>query len=235
MLYIVNLCFYSETRLLGTVWCGPLYFEYCPKVSSTLVGSLQEMCPNSMSCLYLLIKTDMCCIRKWEFENLCTSPYLIYMIKNWVERGWTEMPWFSCCPEASYNVFVKFHILPMALHRLSLCKAEARTWKGLSQWEQEIVLHSLTRLAPESTVFSKDLQVCRTSLFKAKCSLNSFSWPWLGGWSFYYLAWITSPSGIVVPKRAVLVLTSHGKTSQWVLFMNVKKNLFCTDSFPFCN
>lgn len=44
------------------VW--PLYFKCCQKVSDTSVGSLQEMGPNSMTCLSLCIETDVCYIRK---------------------------------------------------------------------------------------------------------------------------------------------------------------------------
>lgn len=63
----------------------------------------------------------------------------------------------------------------MALHRLPVQGVGPNWERTVPVREQEVVLHSLTRLAPESTVFSKGLQVCRTFLFKAEYSLNSFS------------------------------------------------------------
>lgn len=68
--------------------------------------SLEEMCPNRVTYPSLLIKTVMCIIlgseslKKSSPFLMCTSPYLIYMINYWVERGWSWTTWFSCWPEA---------------------------------------------------------------------------------------------------------------------------------------
>lgn len=72
--------------------------------------SLEEMCPNRVTYPSLLIKTVMCIIlgsgslKKSSPFLMCTSPYLIYMINYWVERGWSWTTWFSCWPEAVINV-----------------------------------------------------------------------------------------------------------------------------------
>lgn len=72
--------------------------------------SLEEMCPKRVTYPSLLIKTVMCIIlgsgslKKSSLFLMCTSPYLIYMINYWVERGWSRTTWFSCWPEAVINV-----------------------------------------------------------------------------------------------------------------------------------
>lgn len=145
----------------------------CPEGFRYFGVSFEEMCPNRVTYPPLLIKTVMC-IRLGSGSLKKNSPFScvslhIYMINYCVERLILNHLVLLLTWGCDTCVFVRSH-KPISLW-CCMCTPCAR-WgsdsgrKDCHLSKQEVILHPGTRLAPESTGFSKGLHVRRTFLYR---------------------------------------------------------------------